>query len=1214
MRSMHRKAAAIGGAESRWIRFLWLIILCALCAVAVFAQSDRGTITGTILDPTGAVVPGAKIVATNTLTGAKSDAVATDTGNYTLSELPVGTYNLAVEVSGFKKTLRTGIEVQVAQTVRLDVRLEVGSSADTVTVTAEAPMLRTENAEQSLNVTGQKVNDLPLNFGGGGGATGGIRDWLSFITLAPGVSGNNINSPGSNTVNGITAGTYGNFKVYLEGQDATSINDAAWTSTVSSAGVESIGEFSIQTSNFSAEFGQVAAGLFNFTTKSGTNQLHGSAYEYWVNEDLDARHPFSHALDRDRKNDYGFTVGGPVWIPKLYNGKNKTFFFFNLERFGVHQVSSGAYGTVPTAAYRQGNFSGALTGRTLTDPNTGYQFPENGIYDPMSTYTDSNGRLMRTLFPNNIIPTSRLDPVALKIQALIPSASNTQNTLNWLPSISTSQTQQLPSLKIDENLNDATKLSFYWRQQHTNQVAAPDGLPIPITGERPKLVSGNQYILNIDRTVSPTLLVHLGGSFYRFLNPDSSPESVLQYDAVGLLGLVGSASSPAGFPELFSMGVNNQGGEGQTLGPTTSDKQFTDMLGFVAAATWTHGNHTYKFGAETKQNVYSDVNVQGVQGQYTFGNGPTAIPYLNTSSVGGGSIGAGYASFLLGQVTTYNVNAPRETQMRNTVWSAYAQDDWKINHKLTVQYGLRWDYTPMANVTDGNQAEIGINTPNPAAGNLPGGYIFVGNGPGRCNCSFTRNYPYGLGPRVGVAYQIDSKTVLRAGWGFTYSSGDSWGYLLGGMPLAGLGFNSVTASTGYGYAVSQLSQGIQYNSSTLYAKTLNPGVAPTPGSLSPAPGWAAQFLDPDGGRPARVNQWNVALQRQINNSMSIEASYVGNRGVWEQAQSLLNLNAIAPSTFQKLGLDLTNPTTRTLLTSGICSTTAAAAGFKVPYASFPCSADVAQTLRPFPEYNSNLPAWFDPLGNSSYDALQLKLIRRFSKGLDVSSSFSWQKEMCVGCAGLNNVFYRSLNRTLEPNSTPFLWVTGFTYEIPGFGENKLVRNVVRGWTLGGILRYGSGFLIGAPSSNNNVNTYTYAGGTYFAPVPGQPLYLENPNCGCINPNAANRILNPAAWVDTPAGMYGGSQYFNNYRWQHQASENINFGRTFRVKERVSLNIRAEFFNIFNRVYLPNPSSGNPAATATFNSAGVPTNGFGFIINSSSIGGQRNGQLVARLVF
>ena len=717
----------------------------------------------------------------------------------------------------------------------------------------------------------------------------------------------------------------------------------------------------------------------------------------------------------------------------------------------------------------------------------------------------------------------------------------------------------------------------------------------------------------MDRVVSPTVLVHVGAGFYRFLNPDSSPAGVLEYDAIGKLGLVGSATG-VGFPAISGLGVNNQGGAGN-YGPGTADHQFTDKLSFTASASYIRGNHTYKIGAEYKQDVYSDLNVQGSQGQYSFGNGPTAVPYLNNSSVGGGSIGAGYASFLLGQVTYSNVNAPKNTQLRRTAWGLYLQDNWKVTRKLTLDYGLRWDLTPLGHELHYREAEIGLHTPNPAAGGIPGGYIFEGYGAGRCNCLFSTTYPYAIGPRLGAAYQLNKKTVLRAGWGVSYSAGANWAYGNGGAPTLGLGFNSVTNSTGFGYNVSQFKNGIQYNPSVLYEATLNPGVAPAPGSLSAAPAWAAQYRDPNGGRPARINQWNISLQRQLSKDMSIEAAYVGNRGVWEEARGLVSLNAIQPGVLASHGLDLTNAASRNLLTSQICSTQAKAAGFTVPYASFPCTASVAQSLRPFPEYNDGLSVWFDPLGNNWYDSLQVKFVKRFSHGLDVTSNFTYQKELNLGNAGVNDVFNRNVQKGLTGSSTPFISVTAFTYRSPKFTANKLVREVVGGWTFGGILRYASGSLIGVPASRTNINTYTFNTNTRFNRVAGVPLYLADPNCGCINPNVNRQILNPAAWSDTPVGTWGGgAAYYNDYRWQHQMNESMNLGRTFRIREKVSLNVRAEFFNVFNRLFLSAPSSGNPTATATFNNAGVPTGGFGYISNSNGIGGQRNGQLVARLQF
>ncbi|HYP07871.1 MAG TPA: carboxypeptidase regulatory-like domain-containing protein, partial [Bryobacteraceae bacterium] len=401
-----------------------LFILALSISLTCLAQSDRGTITGTVSDPASAIIPGAQVAAINRENGSTFETVTTPTGNYTLPSLPAGMYDLNIEVPGFKRHSQPNIQVQVAQTVRLDVVLQVGTTTDTVTVTSEAPMLRTENAEQSINVSGNRINNLPLNFGGGGGSTGTIRSWTSFIVLSPGVSGTGQGA----RVNGIPPN---NFKIIVEGQDVTSGNDTGWTSTVTQASVEMIQEFSLQTSNFAAEFGQVGGGLFNFTTRSGTNQFHGSVYDYMQNEALDAYRPVpNRARPRSRKHNFGATLGGPVILPKLYDGRNRTFFFANYEMFRTNVTTAGNLQTLPTDAYRSGDFSAALTGRQLgTDP-LGRPIMENTIYDP-ATSRVVNGVVVRDPFPGNIIPQSRLDPVALKIQNLIPRADLPGLVQNW---------------------------------------------------------------------------------------------------------------------------------------------------------------------------------------------------------------------------------------------------------------------------------------------------------------------------------------------------------------------------------------------------------------------------------------------------------------------------------------------------------------------------------------------------------------------------------------------------------------------------------------------------------------------------------------------------------------------------------------------------------------------------------------------------------------
>ncbi len=336
------------------------ILTAAVLAGVLCAQSDRGTLTGTISDSAGAVVPNAPVVVTNAETGIVSRTVTTSTGNYTVSSLSVGLYDISAEVTGFKKYIQRGVRVQVAETARVDIALEVGSATESITITADAALLKTEDAEQSETFTGDRLNALPINFGIGGGA---IRNPLGFVKLAPGASLNGWNDI---KVNGAPNGS---FRIIFEGQDATS-NLNPRVSDESQPSMESIQEFTLQTSNFAPEFGQVIGGLFNFTARSGTNQFHGSAYDYSTNEDLGAGQPFTNSGNGhllrppNRQNDFGGSIGGPVWIPKVYNGHDRTFFFFNYEMYRKHQATD-TFGTVPTAAMRNGDFSSVLTGKIL---------------------------------------------------------------------------------------------------------------------------------------------------------------------------------------------------------------------------------------------------------------------------------------------------------------------------------------------------------------------------------------------------------------------------------------------------------------------------------------------------------------------------------------------------------------------------------------------------------------------------------------------------------------------------------------------------------------------------------------------------------------------------------------------------------------------------------------------------------------------------------
>jgi hypothetical protein len=1197
--------------------------ICLLAALS-FAQSDRGTITGTVLDPGGAVIPGASVTATNAQTGTATRGETTATGAFTLLSLPAGEYELAIEADGFNRSVRQGIRVGVAQTARLDVVLEIGATTETITITADAPLLQTESAEQSTNISGEMFNSLPLNFGGGGGSSGNIRGWLGFIQLAPGVSGNDHRA----AVNGAPGGS---FKIYLEGQDVTSTNDTVWTSTVAAASVETIGDFTMQTSNYSAEFGQVMGGVFNFTTKSGTNELHGSAYDYFTNEALDAHRPFSQARPVNRKHDYGFTVGGPVYIPKVYDGRNRTFFFFGYERFRNNTTSAGTLSTVPTAAYRQGDFSQALTGRQLGTDELGRPIMENQLYDPNSTYITPGGVQMRDPIANNLLPQSRLDPVSLKVQALIPSPDNGDLVSNWDPRIPGGRVQSIPSLKIDHAFTDNAKISGYYSVQNTEQITANDGLPIPITGRRDQLIFGKTFRVNYDQTLSPTVLMHLGAGYLRFHNPDSSPLEVLEYDAVSGIGFTGAASDPSGFPRVTGIsGAANRGGS-PSLGPNQANRFWNDKLTSVASLTWVKNNHNYKFGGEFKQEVWTDVNLTRSQGGLDFDAAQTALPSPLGRSTSGGSTGYDYASFLLGLADSAQVAARRDPQWRKKAWSFYAQDNWKITRKLTLDYGLRYDLAGTGHEIYYRTSVVDTKLPNPSAGNLPGAFAYEGYGPGRCDCRFSKTYPYAFGPRLGLAYQIDDKTVLRAGWGLSYSGGANWWYVTGGSNQLGLGFNSIDWTTAeYGGTAVRFRDGLQYDRGDLYTATLDPGIRPTPGQLNVPSAWGGQINDRNGGRPGRVNQWNISLQREIARDLTVDVSYVANRAVWLEANGLVGVNAIRSADLTAVGLDINNADDRSLLRSRIDSPLAASRGFSAPYAGYPGGATVAQTLRPFPQFNDNLATRWAPLGKTWYDSLQIKLNKRYSHGFDMTAAFTYQRERGLGTGGnpspngptINNIENYEAQKGLMSTSQPYIFVVGFNYDSPGLGTNKYLRAITKDWTFGGVLRYASGSLIGAPSAQNNLNQLLFQGNSLMNRVESEPLFLKDPNCGCIDP-FKDFIYNPAAWANPPDGQFGNAQgFYDEYRWQHQVSESLNLGRRFRIWESVSFEVRAEFFNVFNRLFLPIPGGNNPLTNPAYSSSdGRPTNGFGFInpfgnpqASTTQNTYPRSGQIVARIQF
>jgi hypothetical protein len=1176
----------------------------------VMAQGDRGIIAGRITDPTGAVVPGVQVTATNAETSIAYPVQVTETGDYTIPSLPAGTYNVAVQQAGFRAYKQTGVRVNVAETARVDITLAVGAVSETVEVNAAASQLKTESAEQSTTIQREVINELPIEWAG----RSLIRDPLRFAILTPGTS---VGTGYGTDVkfNGLPISTAA---VRMDGMDAgSSLNPQGYFDEQPS--VDALEESTVQVSNFSAEYGQVGSALINMTARSGTNQFHGSTYSYTTNEAFNAGQPFAvdgngrRVRSRARQNDFGGSIGGPVWIPKVYDGRNKTFFFFNIE-FSHNVIGVTNTLSVPTAAMRNGDFSYYLTGKTLGTDGLGNAIPEGQIYDPFSDYT-VNGKIYRTPLVNNSIAglKSKWDPAAQKILAMLPNPNVPGVSIpvnNY--QITQPQTQYLhiPSIKIDHVLSAKAKISGFYTWVHTDRDSGPNGLPYPMTVNRHMHVRTETVRINLDYAIRPTLFNSLGVGYRRYNYPDRI-ESAYDYDSAKQLGIPGALAP--GFPVMTNVLASSSGNGGAGLSTGTNGIYFQDKPTATESLAWAHGKHLLKFGGEWRSDSFTNRNYVAAMGNYGFDAQQTGLPATNGAGLSGGVIGNNVASFMLGLTNNVAIGNVSDPQWKRVSWSAFAQDTFRVSPKLTLNYGLRYDILPGWREYHYRQTEWSPTTPDPSAGGLMGGLVFAGDGAGRCNCKFGSTYKYAFAPRLGIAYKLDEKTVLRAGIGITYNETPPAAYMGAGQAI-GNGWNTLSYTTSsYGQAYSQLSNGISYNAASLYAPNYNPGLLPLPGQISSPP----QIWDRNLGRPARLLNWNVGIQREISKDLMVEAAYVGNRGVWWQANSLVNYDVVRPDYYKKYGLDIVNNAAdRALLTSTLNSPTAIARGFgTAPYAGFPMTQTVAQSLRPYPQYSS-ANVLFAPIGSNWYDSLQAKVNKRFSNGFTVLVAYTFSKAQGNYESQFNDIFNRSLQKALVSFDQPQALAVSGMYQVPVFGaakSNAWVKTAFAGWQIGTVLRYTSGTPIMSPTAQNAMGSLIFQGNIPANRVAGAPLFLKDPNSA--DPTTTF-VLNPAAWSDPAAGTMGtAAKYYGDYRNRRRPDEQFNVSKTFKFRERVSLQVRFELFNAFNRLRLGAPTSGNALATQRLVN-GIATSGFGYVNNTSAngAGNPRTGQMVARITF
>jgi hypothetical protein len=1260
------------------VKRIALLAVFLLSASAAFGQTGLATITGTITDQSGAPVANAPVVVRSSDTGTTFQAASSNTGNYTVTQLPVGDYELSVAVSGFKKYTHTNLHVAAGQTVGEDIALQVGESTESVTVSAETSLLQTESAEVAGNFTLKQLDDLPLLTVAA--TNDGVRDYFAASRLLPGVQYcDSATCPGGGSGNAITVtvinGTPNNsLATRLDGATMNPTSSRLGGATMETqSSTEAVQEVNILTSSFAPEFGAGLGAVVNVVTKSGTNDLHGTVYDYLVNTALNATPSYLGVKNAIHQNDYGFTVGGPVWIPKLYNGRNRTFFFFSFEEFLQNLLNTTTLSTVPIQAYRNGDFSSLIATEnrlvsTASGPYVdplGRTIPSGTIFDPASTFTAPNGAQVRNPFPGNMIPLSRFDPVAVKILALVPlpqGPTANQAGSNYLAPYNGSRRSYVPSIKVDQNLGAKLHAAFYFQKTSTSTprtATGADSLPNDITVSGFSGNAARTFRLNLDHTVTPTFLMHytLGWNDSDFL---LGPEDFLNIQQT--LGLSGAISPGRGLPLIATGVLSNvaEGGMGN-LGPQYDQHFWERRPSFVTSATYVRGSHTYKAGFEIRQMRYPNFNFTYTAGEYTFGTSGTVgnlsnyttQTSLNGTSVSSGFAGFGFASFLLGGAQAIAINAPINLRTQNYQSAAFLQDSWKVNRKLTLDYGLRWDYGTYQREQFGRYGDFSATTPNPSASGELGAIIYEAN----CHCSFAHNYPFAIGPRLGAAYQLDDKTVIRGGAGIVYGSLDD-------SAATGYASNAANATTpAFGQIAGLLQNGIPSTVQAAWPTLNNPAAGQTPGAVVAAP----SLLDQNTGRPARLTQWNITVQRTFGKDIAVEAGYVGNVGVWETAPttlptglppgytSLAPANVLTLSELAALGIsgsNLSNPTLSSAFNTSISAlTTAQKAALAsvgltkfLPYSNFPQNQTVRQSLLPFPQYTGTLAPLGAPDAKSWYDALQLKFTKRFSKGLTANANYTYSKNLAL--IGTPDPTNRDLGKTLSPYDIPHQLRISAQYEVPrftsGIFSNKTLSYIVSGWGTGWYLNYQSASLVGLPSSSGASPISNFLG---YGPGPAQLIPGMSPwsvnwydkngnhhttplniNCGCFDVTTTD-VLNPAAFQNVPDGQFAANESsLRSFRGFRYPSENANFSRTFRIKERYVLQIRAEFTNIFNRVQYAIATGqtsainlGNFAvAPTTFSSGpykGLYSGGFGTITpETTGAVNPRAGTIVARITF
>lgn len=1169
----------------------------------VFGQGNLGAITGTVVDSSGAVVPDLPLTITNVETGVKWTATTSSAGYYRVA-VPPGTYRLEAQKQGFKTQVADKILVPVAQVVTVDLTLQVGNQSEKVEVTSQTPLLTPSTAEVSSAVSPQEYETLPVEVDDGG------RQLQSFIFRSlPGAVGDTF----AGSING---GQLFSHEILIDGVTIGRYDLSGGSLVEFSPGTDAIAEFKVQMSNYSAEYGETGGGIANFSYKSGTNNYHGTLFEYNKNPVFNAAGILVPPTPKDnhKENNFGGTLGGPI-------RKDHTFFFFNYEGDRLRSFLTNGFVTLPTPAMKSGDFRSWLGAQVGTDA-LGRPVFQNEIYDPTTTRRVTAGQVdpktgltanadavIRDPFPGNMISPGEFSNASSVLLPLFPDpvfAKDTKNTPRFsgcCPIL----TKNAWTAKIDHVLTGKQKLwaSYTWNHRdryNRNGRSFPPFPGQPINPVKRQIVGGPQVRVAHSWTISTRAVNEFSVGYNRFQNKNNITTNAQFTPQLKIPGIPNDCFPPFHF----------RGHVGQlpsTLGVGCKNIDPSESFVYQDTYSYLRGKHSLKFGGEFRRYRYNTYEPGPLSGDFFFTDKETSLPGFTSKT------GHPFASFLLGAVNHGGRSVyTTEPGYRAGMYAFFAQDDFKATPKLTLNLGLRWEIPVPQREVLNRESGFDPTVSNPGADNIPGALVFLGS----CSVCNHRNsfqdwYFKEFGPRIGVAYQIQKNFVFRGGYGISYGppiennfgSQNIFGFN-SGVPL-----NQGNSPTGFPQDPVIYWSNLKSASLPALAQV---GVPPFTGTLpnrdpASANGQTLDFLPRNSAAQPYVQNWSAGFQYLFPHDVMLQTDYVGSKGT-RLLNGYLGISYNQPlSKYMGLG-DILNDDLATDLADPVNGPILASFGItKLPYPDFETnnfSTQVWAAVQPFPQY-SGLTNNYPTIGNSTFHSLQLLARKTTAHGLSFIAAYTYSKTLTdtdsalyagSGLQVAQDFYNPKGEKAIASFDHPHVLKLTWIYELP-FGRGRKWINsggsfdrLVSGWQLTAIQNYLSGDPL--VIFDDGLNIVLPVAGIRGDIVPGVPQRVPSSGLDVVN---GTPYLNPNAFTDPPLSPGGSPLRFGNSpgflphtRGPSHSNEDFGIVKNTQLTERVKLQFRADMFNVFNRTGRGNPDTDLADLGAGFGAINSPDNG------------------------